>query len=180
MARLTFRKRLDASLRLKTVQGLLAFAIGAVAYFIISVVFYSWNTVGLFIFSNLTYAGTPAPWSAGERIWAYASGMLTTFIMLTILVTLVTAIMVLKFRWLGLKPTWKTTQRIFFWSLVANTVVFAFNYTMPFVYDDRGTGVILQTLIGYVQLLLLGLPYTFAWLWATRGQKSLDLNPRKR
>ncbi len=179
MPRHDLRSRLDASLKLKSVQGLLAFAISCLAYFVIAVSFYQYDVVGQFIFNNLTYVQTTKPWLGGVIDWVYASSLLTSLIMTAIMVALVTALLIIVFRWLGLKTKWPVTKQIVLWSLIANAVVFAINYGESFV-SGRDAGVILQTLVGYAQLLLLGLPYTFAWLWATRGQKALDLRARKR
>jgi hypothetical protein len=80
----------------------------------------------------------------------------------------VAAVLILVFRRLGLKPKWPVLRGVFAWTIAADILFFLITYAAPYIENERTASVAQQTLIAYIELLGLGLPYAFGWLWATR------------
>ncbi len=156
-------------------QGIVAFVAASASFFLIGLIMSGFPPLGGFIFDHLYYVPHDLhSWSGMVVFWNYASNVLSGVMMMTITAALVSAAVILVFRWLGLKPQWLVLKRFFIWAIVANIVVLLLS-TLPLYFLNNNDATLwLQTLVAlmlWVQLASMGLPYAVAWLIATRTTK---------
>jgi len=159
---------LMSALKSRSGQGLVAFILGAGTFFLIGVILSGFPTIESFLFNNLLYVPSTPHWSNADIFWGYAFNIIAGLITMAVVSAVIMSVVILGFRALGFKPKWPVLVNVIAWGISANILVFLLTYAEPFLFNDPSAGVGLQTFIAYAELLLLGLPYTFAWLWATR------------
>lgn len=150
--------RLASMLKTRTGQGIVAFITGTTAFFLVGLILSGFPGVQNFLVNNLVYEPRIIPWSTADIFWGYVLNIFAGLIMMAIITALITAVMILIFRWLDVKSTWPVLRNVFLWALMTNAFIFLLSYTS-------------HPVVAFAPLLYLGLPYMFAWLMATRKVK---------
>jgi hypothetical protein len=159
-------------MKTRTGQGITAFLVGTAMFFVLGIILSGFPDVAGFLFNNRMYIPRGfGEWTDSVVAWNYASNILAGILLVSVITTVVAAAIILVFRLIGLRPKWPAIKGVFIWAIIANALVLLFSYAQIYLIDDRSASIWLQTGVAYLQIVSLGLPYTFAWLMATRKAK---------
>lgn len=170
----THPTRLTALLKLQAVQGIIAAAVGLGAFFLSGVILSGFPNIQNFVFENMMYQALRSPATMTVIFWGNVMALLAGLITFVIITAVAGSLIVLVFRWLGVRPVWKAIRRFIGLLIAFNTIAYIVIYILSVALSSPGLPSLwVQVLQAYLPILAFALPYPSAWLIATR------VRPRK-